>query len=89
MAGVESKLQTKIKKELQSNGWKVIKTILLSESGHADLFCFKDGRTVFLEIKATNGVESELQKYRQKEMMSYGFTYEFIRSLEQFKELNL
>ena len=89
MAGVESKLQTKIKKELESNGWVVIKTILLSLSGFPDLFCFRKGVFIFLEIKAPNGKLSEVQKYRIEQIRKHDFIAETIYSYEQFKQLNL
>ena len=34
----EQDLQSKIIKELKSNGWDVVKTILLSKNGYPDLF---------------------------------------------------
>jgi hypothetical protein len=38
----ESKLQSKIIKLLESDGWLVVKTIQLSKNGYPDLFCFKN-----------------------------------------------
>ena len=84
----EQQLQSKIIKHAKLNGWLYIKTIKLSESGHADLIFFKDGKTIFIEVKnVTGGVKSELQIYRQKQFQNAGFIWEFCNSLEQFKEL--
>ena len=46
-----SKFQTKIKKHYEANGWIVINTIKLSVNGYPDLFCFKDGKALFIECK--------------------------------------
>jgi Holliday junction resolvase len=87
--GLESKLQTKIIKELEENLWIVVKTITLSKSGFPDIFAFKNGRSVFLEIKAPDGVASKIQMYRVKKLREQGFTAEFIYSYDEFKQLNL
>jgi len=84
----EQQIQSKIIAYAKANGWLYIKTIKLSESGHADIILFKDGKTVFIEVKkSTGGVNSELQMYRQKQFQKAGFTWEFCNSLEQFKEI--
>jgi Holliday junction resolvase len=87
--GLESKLQTKIIKDLEKNGWIVVKTITLSKSGMPDVFAFKNSRTVFLEIKAPDGVASKIQMYRVMKLREQGFTAEFIYSYDEFKKLNL
>ena len=67
-----------------------IKTIKLSESGHADLIFFKNGKTIFIEVKkSTGGVSSELQLYRQKQFQNNGFIWEFCNNLDQFKKIIL
>jgi Holliday junction resolvase-like predicted endonuclease len=84
----ESKLQSKIINYAKKKGWLYIKTIKLSESGHADVILFKDGITLFIEVKKANGgVKSELQLYRQKQFRSAGFTWEFIDNFDNFKIL--
>jgi len=86
----EQQLQSKIIKHAKLNSWLYIKTIKLSESGHADLIFFKDGKTIFIEVKkSTGGVNSELQLYRQKQFQNNGFIWEFCNNLEQFKEIIL
>jgi Holliday junction resolvase len=70
----EQILQSKIKKYLIGQGWIVIKTIQLSDNGYPDLFCFKNGITVFIEVKAKGKVPTELQLYRISELKKQGFT---------------
>ena len=83
----ESKIQSRIMKCAKQNGWHAIKTIRLSENGHADIFMFKNGKTVFVEVKTEKGIQSEIQKYRQKQMIDNGFEYFLVRSLEDFKAI--
>ena len=83
--GTEQKLQTKIINYLKSDGWLVVKTIQLSINGMPDIFAFKNGRTVFIEVKSPNGKRSELQKYRIEQLTAQGFTAFFCESLDEFK----
>ena len=70
---LESKIQTKIKKKLEEKGYLVVKLIKTSCNGIADLMCLKDGKTLFIEVKQPNGVLSELQKLRIKQLQDLGF----------------
>jgi Holliday junction resolvase len=72
---LESKIQTKIKKKLEEKGYLVIKLIKTSCNGIADLMALKDGKTIFIEVKQPNGVLSELQKLRIKQLTDLGFEY--------------
>ena len=81
----EQQIQTKIKKYAEGKGWIVIKTIKLSEAGYPDLFMFKAGKTIFIEVKKPGGVISPLQELRQRQLREQGFTCEVIDNLEQFK----
>lgn len=84
----ESQLQRKIITYAKSQGWLYIKTIKLSESGHADIMIFKNGKTIFIEVKKSKGgVSSELQKIRQKQFIEAGFIWEFVNDYEQFKNI--
>lgn len=82
----EAKLQSKIIKLLELNGWLVVKTIQLSKNGFPDIFAFKNTKTVFIEVKAPNGKRSELQKYRIEQLTAQGFTAFFCESLDEFKQ---
>ena len=84
----ESKLQSKIINYAKLKGWLYIKIIKASESGHSDLMFFKNGITLFIEVKkTTGGVKSELQLYRQKQFRATGFVWEFVDNIDKFKEL--
>lgn len=68
-----SKFQNKIIKKYKSKGWIVIKTIKLSDSGYPDLFLFKNGKTIFIEVKEKTDTLKELQKFRIDELIKQGF----------------
>ena len=68
-----SKFQTKIKNKYKKEGWIVIKTIKLSDSGYPDLFLFKDGIAMFIEVKEKKDTLKELQKRRIDELIKQGF----------------
>ena len=68
----ESKLQTKILKDLESKGYYTVKTIKLNKNGLHDIFAFKDGKATFIEVKATGQKPSELQIFRIEEVKKFG-----------------
>ncbi len=68
-----SSFQSKLIKKYKSEGWIVIKTIKLSDSGYPDLFLFKNGKTIFIEVKKGNDTLKQLQKYRIDELIKQGF----------------
>jgi Holliday junction resolvase len=68
----EQQLQTKIKKKLELNGFFVTKLIKTSTNGIPDLLAVKDGKATFIEVKRPDGVLSELQKLRIKELERFG-----------------
>lgn len=70
---LESIRQTKIKKQLEKDGYFVIKLIKTSVNGIPDLMALKNGDTIFIEVKQPKGVLSEIQKYRIKELREKGF----------------
>jgi Holliday junction resolvase len=70
---LESARQTKIKKQLEKEGYFVIKLIKTSVNGIPDLMALKNGDTIFIEVKQPKGVLSEIQKYRIKELREKGF----------------
>ena len=88
MAG-EQKLQSRIINDLEKQGWIVIKTITLSKNGFPDIFAFRCGVTIFIEVKSEHGKATELQKYRIEELQQAGFKAEIINSFEQYKKLKL
>jgi Holliday junction resolvase len=83
---LESKVQAKIINQLKKNGWLVLKIIKCNINGMSDLIVFKNGRTVFIEVKNENGKQSEIQKYVQKQVEFQGFEYLLINDIRQLNE---
>jgi len=69
---MESKIQSKIIAQLTKEGWLCLKLIKTNKNGVPDLVCFRDGETMFIEVKQPNGKLSEIQKYRIDEIKSKG-----------------
>jgi Holliday junction resolvase len=72
----EQQIQTKRIKQLESEGYYVLKLIRVNKTGIPDLIAIKEGEILFSEIKTPKGKLSEIQKYRMKELESYGFKTE-------------
>lgn len=72
----EQQIQTKRIKQLEAEGYYVLKLIRVNKTGIPDLIAIKEGEVLFSEIKTANGKLSEIQKYRMKELESYGFKTE-------------
>ena len=84
---IESKIQSNIINFLNKNGWIPVKNIQTNLNGFPDLTCLKNGISVFIECKSKNGVLSELQKYRHKQLTEQGFKVFVIYSFDEFKEI--
>ena len=67
--GFQSRFIEKLKKE----GWLVVKTIRLSEAGYPDVFAFRDGVSIFRELKVGNDTLKPLQKHRIDQLIKQGF----------------
>lgn len=72
----EQQIQTKRIKQLEADGYYVLKLIKTNKNGIPDLIAIKEGNILFSEIKTGSGKLSEIQKYRIKELESYGFKTE-------------
>jgi Holliday junction resolvase len=68
-----SNFQNKVKKQMQDQGYTVLKIIKLSDSGYPDLQCLKDGKTVWIECKEKNDTLKPLQKLRIDQLIAQGF----------------
>jgi hypothetical protein len=76
----EQQIQSKRIKQLESEGYYVIKLIKTNKNGIPDLIAIPRGSDVlFSEVKTPEGVVAELQKYRHKELKDYGFRVEIFR----------
>lgn len=72
----EQQIQAKRIKQLESEGYYVLKLIKTNKNGIPDLIAIKENDILFSEIKTQKGKLSEIQKYRIKELESYGFKTE-------------
>jgi len=76
----EQQIQSKRIKELEADGYYVIKLIKTNKNGIPDLIAIPEGCNVlFSEIKKPTGVVSELQKYRIKELKKHGLKTEIYK----------
>jgi len=76
----EQRIQGKRIKELEAEGYYVIKLIKTNKNGIPDLIAVHPkGKIIFSEIKKEGGKLSELQKYRLKELEKHGFRTEVYR----------
>jgi hypothetical protein len=80
----ESKIQSKKIKQLEKDGYYVIKLITTNKPGIPDLIAIPPNSDVeFIEVKTPIGKVSELQKYRHKELKQHGLNVEIYRGNEQ------
>lgn len=83
---LESIIQSKIINEAKNNGYLVLKVVKCNLNGYPDITLFKNNSTIFVEVKNEKGIQSEIQKYIQKQIELQGFKYYLVRSLEEFKQ---
>jgi hypothetical protein len=83
---LESLIQSKIINEAKKNGYLVLKVVKCNITGYPDITLFKDNSTIFVEVKNEKGIQSEIQKYVQKQLETQGFKYYLVRSLDEFKQ---
>ena len=69
---LESKIQAKIKKKLEADGYFVTKLTVTSTPGIPDLLAIKDGKALFIEVKQDKGIVSPLQLHRHEQLRSFG-----------------
>ena len=68
----EQKIQTKIIKKLEAEGFYVLKLIKTNKNGIPDLLAIKNNECLFIEVKREDGKLSEVQKYRLNELKEKG-----------------
>ena len=69
----ESQYQRKLIKQLEADGFYVLKLISTNKAGIPDLLALKPDDVKFIEVKGKLTKVSELQKYRIKELKKLGF----------------
>jgi len=76
----EQQIQSRRIKELEAQGYYVIKLVKTNKNGIPDLIAIPPNSNVlFSEIKRPEGKVSKLQEYRLKELDDYGFNTEIYR----------
>jgi len=76
----EQQIQSKKIKELESQGYYVIKLINTNKNGIPDLIAIPPNSDVlFVEVKRPDGKISKLQEYRHKELEEKGIKVEIFR----------
>lgn len=80
----EKTLQPKIIKYLTKEGWYVVKTIKLSVNGLPDIFAWKDGQGLMIEVKSEGKKPSKIQEYRIREVQEYGVKAFYCDTYESF-----
>ena len=80
---LESVIQKKIITQLEKQGYFVLKLIKCNKNGYPDLIAVKENETIFIEVKRPDGVLSELQKVRIKELRSRGINVKIWTGYEQ------
>jgi Holliday junction resolvase len=73
----EADIQSKKMKQLEEEGYYVIKLIRTNKNGIPDIIAIPPGVPVkFIEVKKPGENPRPLQEYRMKELRSYGFITE-------------
>lgn len=81
---MESKIQAKIIKKLEANGYYVIKLMKTNKNGIPDLVAIpKNCNAVFYEIKSKSGTTSQLQNFRIKELTDLGVVCKVVDDPDQ------
>ncbi len=76
----EQQIQTHRIKELEAEGYYVIKLIKTNKNGIPDLLAIPPGADVlFSEVKTPKGRVSKLQEYRLQELQEHGINTEIYR----------
>lgn len=76
----EQQIQNKRIKELEAQGYYVIKLIRTNKNGIPDLLAIPPNANVlFSEVKRPEGKVSKLQEYRIKELKEHGIETEIYR----------
>lgn len=86
---LESKLQKAVRASLKKRGWLVNKTILCSVNGWPDIIAIKEGRVIWIEMKAPGKPLEPLQQYVHEQIRNAGGTVYKIDNFEDYLRLKL
>jgi Holliday junction resolvase-like predicted endonuclease len=77
---LESKIQAKKIKQLEEQGYYVIKLLVTNKPGIPDLIAIPpNAEILFVEVKKPDGKLSKLQEFRKKELESHGIRVEVFK----------
>jgi hypothetical protein len=80
----ESRIEKRLKNEIEKIGGKALKFVSPGMSGVPDrIVLLPQGRIAFVELKASGKKLRPIQEYRAKELKSLGFRVECIDSIEK------
>jgi Holliday junction resolvase len=78
----ESQIQSKKIKELEAQGYYVIKLVMTNKVGIPDLIAIpRDSDVLFIEVKGPKGTVSKLQEWRIKELEKHGLKVDIHKPL--------
>tara|TARA_R100000700_G_C3072001_1_gene81719 strand:- start:213 stop:539 length:327 start_codon:yes stop_codon:yes gene_type:complete len=80
IATTEAAYQRKLIKKYETEGWHVLKLLMLNKAGYPDLILLKPNEVKFVEVKRKNGRLSKIQEYRIEELRRIGFEVIVARS---------
>ena len=81
----ESIIKAEIMKYLRSQGFLTWKLSDRFRSGVPDIYCCRDGKNYWFEIKAAAGKVSPLQEYDLRDLRAHGINAKVVRSVEDVK----
>ena len=80
----EQQIQTKKIKELEAQGYYVLKLMKTNKNGIPDLLAIpRNSDVLFVEVKTSVGKLSKLQEFRIKELNEHGVKAEVFRGYEK------
>jgi hypothetical protein len=83
----EAQTQAKIIKRMTDDGWFVVKLIQTNRNGIPDLVAHKEGKTLYVEVKAINGRVSPLQAHRITELTKAGIPSFIVRTETEINDI--
>ena len=83
----EAQIQAKIIRIMENDGWFVVKLIQTNRNGIPDLVAHKEGKTLYVEVKAINGRISPLQAHRITELTKAGIPSFIVRTETEINDI--
>ncbi|MEO0132874.1 MAG: VRR-NUC domain-containing protein [candidate division WOR-3 bacterium] len=77
----EREIQKRLIRNLEREGWVVIKIILANKRGVPDIIAFRNGEIKFIEVKTGNNKLTPLQEIWCELIIKNGFRYEIVREI--------